>query len=218
MRRDSASIRQISRRFPGRWLQGYVRGKLGSDPLYAAAAAEIVSAQPVPVLDVGCGIGLFAHYLRAHACEADYVGLDLDAKKIDLARAAARNLQGIHFEHGACDSLPEWQGHVLILDTLHYLAADGQQQLLCAAAVRVAPGASLIIRSVLRDASWRFRVTRLEEGFMRSIRWMRYPVRHYPDADELGAPLLKAGLSVRITPLWGRTPFNSYLIVGRAAS
>ncbi|MGH8400157.1 MAG: class I SAM-dependent methyltransferase [Gammaproteobacteria bacterium] len=213
-RPDTARLQEISRRFPGRWLQGYVRGKLRSDPLYAAVAAEIV-AYPAPVLDVGCGIGLFAHYLRAAGCDAEYLGIDLDGHKIRIAADATKDDSDVHFQHGSCETLPAWRGHVVILDTLHYLAADTQQELLHAAATRVAPGATLIVRSVLRDASWRFAITRLEEGFMRSIRWMRYRVQHYPGAEELRTPLVGAGLAVRMIPLWGRTPFNSYLIVAR---
>ncbi|MGH8373051.1 MAG: class I SAM-dependent methyltransferase [Gammaproteobacteria bacterium] len=214
---DVARLQEISRHFPGRWLQGYVRGKLKSDPVYAAAAKEI-RMRPAPVFDIGCGIGLFSHYLKMAGDESEYLGIDLDAAKIRIAQQAARDNSGVSFKHLSCETLPPWQGHVVILDTLHYLTAATQQALLRAAAARVTPGAALIIRSVLRDDSWRFGITRFEELFMRSVRWMRYGVQHYPTADELRVPLADAGLSVHITPLWGRTPFNSYLIVARRAS
>lgn len=214
MELNSEQLRCVSLRYPGRWLQGYVRGKLKTDPVYAAAAGEIL-ARRAPILDVGCGIGLFAHYLHGVGCDVDYLGIDLDAAKIRIAQQAAHDNSMVSFKHLSCESLPPWQGHVVILDTLHYLAATAQQELLRAAAARVAPGATLIIRSVLRDNSWRFGVTRFEELFMRSVRWMRYGVQHYPDAGELEGPLADAGLRVRITPLWGRTPFNSYLAVAR---
>lgn len=207
-------LRCVSRRYPGRWLQGYVRGKLKTDPVYAAAI-QVIRAQRAPVLDVGCGIGLFAHYLHGVGCDVDYLGIDLDAAKIRIAQQAAHDISGVSFKHLSCESLPAWQGHVVILDTLHYLTAAAQQALLRAAAARVAPGATLIIRSVLRDNSWRFGVTRFEELFMRSVRWMRYGVQHYPNAGELRVPLADAGLMVTITPLWGRTPFNSYLMIAR---
>lgn len=207
-------LRCVSRRYPGRWLQGYVRGKLKTDPVYAAAAGEIL-AWRVPVLDVGCGIGLFAHYLHNVDCKVDYLGIDLDARKIQIAQHAAGGNNAMQFLHASCEKLPAWHGHVVILDTLHYLAAATQQELLRAAASRVAPGAALIIRSVLRDNSWRFGVTRVEELFMRSVHWMRYGVQHYPSAGELEGPLADAGLRLEITPLWGRTPFNSYLMIAR---
>lgn len=211
---DSTQLLNLARQFPGRWLQGYVRGKLASDPVYQAAA-EVIRDRPAPVLDVGCGIGLLAHYLDSVNCQVDYLGIDLDASKIRIAQQAARHHAHMRFLHASCEALPAWQGHVVMLDVLHYLSADTQQKLLTAAAARIAPGATLIIRSVLRDSSWRFAATRVEEGFMRCVRWMRYRVQHYPDATELETPLRNAGLLIELRPLWARTPFNSYLIVVR---
>ncbi|MGH8322145.1 MAG: class I SAM-dependent methyltransferase [Gammaproteobacteria bacterium] len=211
---DTVQLQHISRCFSGRWLQGYVRSKLKNDPVYAAVARQIIES-PLPVLDIGCGIGLFAHYLHAIGRGAGYLGIDLDAHKIQIAQRAARDYREIRFKQASCEILPAWHGHVVILDTLHYLTAVTQQQLLRSAAARVAPGASLVIRSVLRDASWRFAITRLEEFLMHGIRWMRCRVQHYPDIEELRAPLAEAGLTIEIKPLWGRTPFNSYLIGAR---
>ena len=214
---DPDRLLQISRRFPGRWLQGYVRGKLKSDPVYAGAAGAI-GARAAPVLDIGCGIGLFAQYLHAIGRDGAYLGIDVDAHKVGIAQQAAPEGREVRFELRSCESLPAWQGHVVILDTLHYLDAATQQTLLRDAAQRVAPGAVLVIRSVLRDASWRFRVTRFEEFFMHAIRWMPRGALHYPGVEEIRAPLAEAGLAVEVTPLWARTPFNSYLVVARRAA
>jgi hypothetical protein len=73
----------------------------------------------------------------------------------------------------------------------------------------------LIVRNVLRERSWRFHATRIEEYFLHATRWMRSPPRHYPSRDELETTLLAAGLSVEVRPLWGNTPFNSFVIVAR---
>lgn len=211
---EAAQWRAIARRYQGRWLQGYVLGKLCSDPVYAAVAREI-TAHPAPVLDVGCGIGLLAQYLHACGCPVSYRGLDIDAGKIRAARHAMASERETCFEHGSCDSLGGWQGHVVILDVLHYLDAEAQAGLLRAAAARVAPGASLIVRTVLRERSWRFAATRVEETLIRRSRWIRYGVRHYPTLETLRQVLESAGLDLGATPLFGRTPFNSYLLVAR---
>ncbi len=161
---NAAQLLRISRRYAGRWLQGYAHGKLRSDPVYRAAATEI-AAHPAPVLDIGCGIGLLAHYLHAVGCRVPYLGVDIDARKIQAALHAMGNQPKTRFEQTSCATLGPWQGHVAILDVLHYLDNNAQYDLLRVAAVRVAPGAALIVRTVLRDRSWRFAVTRAEEFF-----------------------------------------------------
>lgn len=209
-------LRHIARRYGGRWLQGYAHGKLRSDPAYAAVAAAI-AARPAPVLDVGCGIGLLAQYLPACGCRVPYLGVDIDERKIRSARLALPDLPDSRFECRGCESLAPWQGHVVMLDVLHYLEAAVQSELLIAAAARVAPGAALIIRTVLSDRSWRFAATRIEEFIIRHSRWIPGGARHYPSRDGLRAALAGSGLDVRITPLYGRTPFNSYLVMARRA-
>jgi len=98
---------------------------------------------------------------------------------------------------------------------LHYLPAGHQQLALAEAAACVPPGGMIVIRNVVRDASWRFRATVIEENFIRALRWMRYPVTHYPERDEIEAPLRATGFTTEVKPLWGRTPFNSYLFIAR---
>ena len=216
-RPDAAQLRSISRRYTGRWLQGYAHGKLRSDPVYAAAAGEI-AARPAPVLDVGCGIGLLAHYLQAAGCRVPYLGVDVDEIKIRSARLAMHNVAQARFETGSCETLVRWQGHVLLLDILHYLDGPVQHALLRAAANRVAPGAALIIRTVVSDHSWRFAATRIEEFFIHRSHWIRLGTRDYPRLEDLQSTLSETGLNPEVTPLFGRMPFNSYLLIARRAS
>ncbi len=112
-------------------------------------------------------------------------------------------------------SFPRYAATSRLLDMLHYLPAERQPALLHAAIRHLAPQGCLIIRNVLREPNWRFHVTRLEEFFLRASGWIPDGAQHYPTADELRVPLEDAGLDVRIEPLRGRTPFNSYLIVAR---
>ena len=78
-------IDRIARQFTGRWRQGYVRGKLRSDPAYEAVF-ERLKDLPQPVLDVGCGLGLLAFYLRERGFTPPVVGVDFDAEKIASAQ------------------------------------------------------------------------------------------------------------------------------------
>ena len=207
--------RHVASVFERPWHRHYASGKLLFDPVYAAVAEHLLR-EPRALLDVGCGIGLLGLYLRERGYTADYRGIDFDAAKIALARrAGARCRVPLVFDGSEARALPRVSGHVVLLDVLHYLPADAQGTLLAECAARVAPGGLLIVRSVLRTRSWRFRMTVAEEYFLYASRWMKTPARHYPERADIEAPLHAAGFDMETAPLWGRTPFNSFLIVAR---
>lgn len=205
--------RRVASRYRRPWHRDYARAKVRMDPVYAAVA-DVVDGDE-PLLDIGCGLGLLGLYLRERGWRGDYLGLDFDESKIAEARRAANGETGLAFDDGAAQKLPPFQGHVAVLDVLHYLEYADQLALLREAAARVAPGATLVVRSVLRDRGWRFRATVVEEWFLYALRWMRSPAKHYPLRADIERPLLDAGLAVDVHPLWGNTPFNSFVIVAR---
>lgn len=208
-------IARISARYRLRGHRSYVRGKLRWDPLFEGVAPLIVDS-PRALLDIGCGLGLLGQYLRERGYRGEYRGIDLDEEKIGEARAAAElgHLQ-LDFSTGDADALPAFAGDVALLDVLHYMSADVQRRVLDESAERVAMGGLLVVRNVLRDANWRFYATVAEEKFSRVFGWMRSPIGHFPAREEIEAPLQAHGLATEVKPLWGRTPFNSYLIVAR---
>jgi len=210
---DEAIVRRIAARYRLHRHRSYVRGKLRWDPVFAAVAPLVVDS-PRALLDIGCGLGLLGQYLRERGFRAPYRGLDLDAVKIDEARAAADGLD-IDFVAGSAEALPEFCGDIALFDVLHYMPADAQQRVLSEIGARVPPGGLLLIRNVLRESGWRFRVTLAEEYLARMIGWMRCPTGHFPVREEIETPLRSMGFATRVMPLWGRTPFNSYLFVAR---
>jgi 2-polyprenyl-3-methyl-5-hydroxy-6-metoxy-1,4-benzoquinol methylase len=212
----TAVARRIAARFSRRFHRGYARHKLRLDPAYAAVA-ELVAGTRDPLLDVGCGLGLLGLYLREMGYAGSYLGIDFDAGKIEAGRAAAEGTwRDMQLVAARAAELPEFSGHVALIDVLHYMGHEGQQQLLRDAAARVAPGALLVIRNVLREPGWRFRATVIEERLIHAVRWIGTPATHFPRPQEIQAPLREAGFSVEMRPLWGRTPFNSYLVVACA--
>lgn len=210
------SQNEIAKLFPGRWNRNYVATKLRTDPLYTALANELRGSE-LPLLDLGCGLGLLAFYLRSQGINVPIHGLDYDSRKIRDARnaatlAAATGLEFSH--HDARGGLPEHRGNVSILDILQFFDPAEQETLLKLAATRVAPGGKLVIRSGLRDDSWRFKVTFLGDLLAKATFWMKAAPTHYPSAEDFRRILGKFG-EVEISPLWGGTPFNNHLIVMR---
>ncbi|GAA0888225.1 class I SAM-dependent methyltransferase [Rhodanobacter soli] len=214
---DRRSRQLIANLYDGHLQRGYVRGKLAGDPVYAATAALVVGTT-LPLLDIGCGIGLLGLYLQALGHAQPYLGVDHDPRKIAAGQQAVQRAgldTLMSLRHLDVAELPPMHGHVALLDVLHYLPAARQSPLLQEAARHLAPEGCLIIRNVLREPNWRFHATRVEEFFLRTSGWIPGGAQHYPSADELRVPLQDAGLDVRIEPLRGRTPFNSYLVVAR---
>ena len=214
---DHAARKAIAAQYAQLSHQLHARWKFANDPVYAVTA-DLLGDSTLPLLDIGCGIGLLGQYLSAAGARVAYTGVDHDARKIDAARAAARRAGLEHARRLHCSdaaALPPTRGHVALLDVLHYLPVQRQRALLKTATQHLAPGALLVIRNVLRESNWRFHATRLEEFFLDASGWMPGGAQHYPRADEVRVPLEEAGLDVRMTPLRGHTPFNSYLIVAR---
>lgn len=214
---DPLAFAQIASLYDSHLLRYYARAKLASDPAYAATAG-VIAGTPLPLLDIGCGLGLLGQYLHAAGHASAYVGLDHDTRKVAAAQRAIKRAglcASMDIRHADAAEAPPMQGHVVLLDVLHYLTIDRQRALLQLARRHLAHEGSLIIRNVLREPNWRFRITRLQELFLHASGWIPGGVKHYPTAGELRELLEDAGLDVRMESLHGRTPFNSYLIVAR---
>lgn len=208
-----AQLKDLCARFPTTGERCYARGKLATDPLYPAVRRAFGERTDKPLLDIGCGMGLLAFYLRLTGWQGPVRGLDYDPRKIETANRLAPGFPGDQqFECAdAIQGLPNHLGHVTILDILQYFPELERTRLLEEAASRVAPGALLVLRTGLAAPGWRFRVTRLMDHFANAANWMKAPPLHYPTAPEIENVLRSAGLQGSLTPLWGRTPFNNWL-------
>lgn len=217
----SGHARAIARRFldPARPFDRhhyyYAWAKLASDPLYDGVCAEL-RGRTLPVLDVGCGIGLLAHRLRADGNGCRYLGTDFDARKITQAQAAQvrGGLRDAEFQHGdAASALPAHSGDVCLLDVLQFLPdAAVQGALIDALIARVAPGGKFVMRTGLDDGSARGGITVWVDRLSNLWGWMRAAPRHYPSIAQLRTQFEAAGMQARFTPLHGNTPFNNWLV------
>lgn len=218
---DGKTARRIAAAFlPGRWYGNrwhhyYARIKLATDPLYPGVVAALRGCD-APLLDVGCGAGLLLHALRCEGLAIAYRGVDNDNRKIAVAQRAAANahLHDAIFEPlDLAVGLPPHCGSVAILDVLQYLSERAQHRTLENAVAMLTPGARLIIRTGLDDGGARARLSRRVDQSAYRLGWMNAAPNRYPQAPALAAQLQQAGLQARFTPLYGRTPFNNWLIV-----
>lgn len=207
--------KHIIEKFPhDRGRNYYIRGKLGTDPAYAAVF-EALRERPGPLWDGGCGLGLLAFYLRERGWRGEIQGADLSAEKVAIGNAVARqHYPGVTLAVGSLTEPPAgFKGSVTLIDVLHYLDGEGQQRLLSRVREMIAPHGVVIIRFTARERSWRYYATLVEEMFVRGSGWIRGGRICFPSREEVERGFREAGWRTEMRPLWGRTPFNSHLLV-----
>ena len=212
MKNPQASAARIAGAFQGRWLKGYIQGKLTTDPLFKQALHEVQQHQGV-IIDLGCGLGLFALWLREHGMILSYRGCDLDAWKIKAAEVAVQRLghAEITLEIAEMTKFPlEDAAVVCVFDVLHYLPSDAQHQLVTRLAMAARAGAIVLIRTGVKGCGWRSLLTLIEECWIRITGWIQGGEITIPDLKNLIELFESHGCLVKSHALWGKTPFSSY--------
>jgi SAM-dependent methyltransferase len=207
---------RVAAQFRSPWLRSYVRNKLRSDRIYPEAY-DLLGQSVQPILDVGCGVGLLAFYLRERGCTQPVLGLDLDARKIryggEIAAGAYRDVE-LRF-HDVEKTLPDFRGNVALFDVLHYLPRPAQTALLTRLAERVAPGGLLIVRDSLREMRPRYWITWFAEKFAQTISWNINLELHFPSRASIDDIFDGREFERASRPLWGTSPFNNHIFIFR---
>jgi cyclopropane fatty-acyl-phospholipid synthase-like methyltransferase len=167
------------------------------------------------VLDIGCGFGLFSLYYAATAPGRFVRGLDLNARRIGVARRAAARL-GIHnvqYEQGdARDFKGDGEAAAAyMLDIVHHIAPAAVAPLLAGLRRCLPPGGRLLVKDVdTRPAPKRWFTWALDR-----LMSPRTPVRYW-SADELAGALDAAGFDVRRHLMVDLLPYPHILYICEA--
>jgi SAM-dependent methyltransferase len=148
------------------------------------------------VLDIGCGFGLFSLYYAATGPGRFVRGLDLSARRIAMARRAARRLglDNVAYEQGDARDFKGDTGAAAIymLDIVHHVPPATVPPLLAQLRRCLAPGGLLLVKDVdTRPAAKRWFTWALDR-----LMDPRTPVRYW-SAEELTAALERARFAVR---------------------
>ncbi len=138
---------------------------------WSAPFADLELEVPLsgPVLEVGCGHGLFSCYLAIASRTREVVGIDIDVEKIAVAESAAARLRPdearVLFAVGE-GSVPRvergWRS-IVIADVLYLLGAEGREALLDDCVAALAPGGLLVIKEIDRVPAWKARLATVQE-------------------------------------------------------
>lgn len=213
--RRSAWIESAAARYAGegRFARGFARGKLSRDPVYAFAVESGALPSHGVLLDLGCGRGLLLSALREAGSALRLIGIE-SAK---TAEVAARALDGeAEIVRGDVREarLPTCDAAAL-LDVLHYLERDDQEDLLRAVASALRAGGVLLVREADASAGRGFAAVRLAERLASCARGEPFRKLVYRGAAEWERVLGATGLAVESMPMGSGTPFANVLLVGR---
>ena len=214
---ESACARVVAQ-FPRGWLRIYVGTKLRRDPIYAAAY-ELFQGSGEPILDIGCGLGLLAFYLRERGFRQPILGLDVDLRKTRKGSRIASRYRDVDLRcQDVQQPIQAFSGNVALFDVLHYLPLIEQTALLSHLARCVAPGGLLAVRDCPRDNSPRFWITWVAEKFGQAISWNLNTSIHFPSRERITEAFSENEFERESRPLWGTLPFNNQLFIFRRVS
>jgi SAM-dependent methyltransferase len=168
-----------------------------------------------PVLDIGCGFGLFSLYYAATAPGRLVRGLDVNARRIAMARRAAQRLglDNVVYEHGDARNFKgdTEVAAAYMLDIAHHVPPATVPPLLGQLRRALAPGGLLLVKDVdTRPAPKRWFTWTLDR-----LMAPRTPVRYW-SADELTAALERAGFGVRRHLMVDLLPYPHVLYICEA--
>jgi SAM-dependent methyltransferase len=191
----SEAIHKVIRAYDDRIVRAYCWGRFGI--LRQRFLDEIGQYLPGRgrVLDVGCGFGLFSLYYATTRPGLTLEGLDRNARRIAMARAAAARLGLANVRYEIDDARHFRGGDIFdaayMLDIVHHIPPDTVRPLLEQLAKALPAGGRLLVKDVDRHPAWKRWFTQALDLAMDP----RTPV-HYWSADELTALLEEVGFRV----------------------
>jgi uncharacterized protein (DUF2062 family)/SAM-dependent methyltransferase len=192
----------------------YVAGKLRHDPVLRVIIE--LGVRLGRTIDAGAGRGQLGLCLAELGLVDTLHGFDADQRKIEVARVAAGDRARFEvgdlgsFEFLPCDT-------ILLIDVLHYLPADAQDELLARASRALEPGGRLLLRDV-DGAGPKSLLTRGLERIATATGWhlKKSNLCFRPAATWLRV-LEREGLAFSVRGASRGTPFSNVLVVAERA-
>lgn len=220
-------------RAAGRFAWHFARGKLSGDPVFAGLLEHGLIPDQARVLDIGCGQGLLASWLlsaRAMHAAGDWPahwpaaptpralhGIELMPKDVERARrtlgeaAVFTAADMCRADFGEVDA-------VIVLDVLHYVGIDAQNDVLRRIRDALAPRGVLVLRVGDADGGWPFRFSVWVDHVVTFVRGHRSSRLHCRPLVDWKAALAGLGFTVRSLPMNRGTPFANILLVAELGS
>jgi SAM-dependent methyltransferase len=217
-------------RAAGRFAWHFARSKLTRDPVFTALLARGLIADDSRLLDIGCGQGLFAAWLRAAAAlhargdwRADWPappritslhGIELMPR--DVARARRALGDTATFTLGDMRNTAFEPADVaIILDVLHYVDIGAQDEVLGRVRDALHPAGTLLLRVGNPDAGLPFRVSIWVDQAVTIARGLGVTKLYCRSLPAWRAALTRLGFDVLALDMHQGTPFANVLLIAK---
>jgi 2-polyprenyl-3-methyl-5-hydroxy-6-metoxy-1,4-benzoquinol methylase len=221
----------------GKFAWHWAKGKLGGDPAFAHILRLGLIQDNDTVIDIGCGQGLFASCLWAaeqHQAKGLWLrgwpaapknvsvhGIELMQSDVDRANEALKNVTNLaSFEcEDMCKAKFKPCNVVVILDVLHYVNFDAQNDVLNRIAEALRQGATatskgrLLLRVGDASAGLPFKISNWVDHIVTFARGHRLPRLYCRSVEQWTHSLSKIGFSVRPMAMHEGTPFANIMLI-----
>jgi SAM-dependent methyltransferase len=213
----SEAVHSVIRAYDDRIVRAYCWGRFGI--LRRRFLDEIGQYLPARgrVLDVGCGFGLFSLYYATTRPGLVLEGLDRNARRIEMARAAEGRV-GLDIGRFEVVDARHFRGGVIydaayMLDIIHHIPPDTVKPLLEQLAKALPAGGRLLVKDVDSRPAWKRWFTHALDLAMDP----RTPVHYWP-AEELSDLLEEVGFRVHRHLMVDFLPYPHILYIGERRS
>jgi 2-polyprenyl-3-methyl-5-hydroxy-6-metoxy-1,4-benzoquinol methylase len=123
------------------------------------------------ILDVGCGFGLFASYFGQTQPARRIVGVDPNARRVELARHVAKTVgltDGYEFRVGDvrdAELVGPFDG-IYVLDVMHHIPTADQEPVLERLRDLLVPGGVLVIKDITTEPHYQLLFTKILDRVM----------------------------------------------------
>ncbi len=149
------------------------------------------------ILDFGCGYGILSNFLALNQSDRDVLGMDLNRKRIDVAKRSIKGRKNISFRCIPFGGLKlSTFDAVVMTDVLHHIDENEINSILRSVWQCLRPGGKLVILDVDRRPILKFLITYLIDRMLnpntglyyRSVESMQHFIAQFPFRIERMVP------------------------------
>jgi 2-polyprenyl-3-methyl-5-hydroxy-6-metoxy-1,4-benzoquinol methylase len=215
----------------GKFAWHFAKGKLGGDPAFANMLRLGLIPDRARIIDIGCGQGLLSAVLWA--AERQYTsgpwfagwapaprdvvvhGIEIMPRDVERAREALSSIAyRTSFECAdMCDATFTACDVVVILDVLHYVSYEKQEDILRRVHRALSGEGKLLLRVGDAAAGLPFKMSNWVDNIVMFIRGHRLPRLYCRSVADWKRVLEQTGFTVKPMPMHEGTPFANILLI-----